>query len=133
MEDEITTLVLISVGAFGGASLRFLISTWAARRFGTAFPYGTAIVNLLGCALIGLFFGVVSARFSLASEARLLLATGLLGAETTFATFAYETVSLIDRRRYRRALVNVGVNTALGLTATAIGLVVAEQIAGGWA
>jgi CrcB protein len=123
--------LLIGAGAFVGANVRFVVSGWAANRLGTGFPYGTLIVNLAGCFLIGLFLGVLTARFDDNVEARLLVATGFLGAETTFSTFAYESVVLLRSGEYGAALWNVLCSTGLGLACTAIGLGLADVVSGG--
>lgn len=124
--------LLIGVGGIVGANLRYAVSGWAAARFGTGFPYGTLIVNLAGCFVIGLFLGIVTARFPDQTDARLLVATGFLGAETTFSTFAYESVMLIRDGTYGAALRNLLGSTALGLACTAAGLALANVVGGAW-
>jgi CrcB protein len=125
------TFLLISAGAIIGANVRFVISGWAANRFGTRFPYGTLIVNLAGCFVIGLFLGVLTARFHDDPEAHLLVATGFLGAETTFSTFAVESVLLLRNREYALALRYLAGSVGLGLLATAAGLALADILTGG--
>jgi CrcB protein len=123
--------LLISAGAFAGANLRFLVSGWAANRFVTRFPYGTLIVNFAGCFVIGLFLGVLTARFGDDREAHLLVATGFLVAETTFSAFAYESVALLRGGEYGLALRYILGSTVLGLAGTAVGLALADLVAGG--
>jgi CrcB protein len=123
--------LLIGLGGIVGANLRYAVSGWAATRFGAGFPYGTLIVNLAGCFVIGLFLGVLTARFPDQTDARLLVATGFLGAETTFSTFAYESVILIREGTYGTAIRNVLGSTVLGLICTAIGLALADVVVGG--
>jgi CrcB protein len=118
-----TTVLLVGVGGFLGANVRFGISAWARRRHGARFPVGTLIANLSGSFLIGLVLGVIHDR-----DLRLLLASGFLGAETTFSTFAVESVMLEDRASGRRAAVNVAANTLGSLTAAAVGLILAELL-----
>ncbi|HKG26670.1 MAG TPA: fluoride efflux transporter CrcB [Thermomicrobiales bacterium] len=125
------TFLLISAGAFVGANVRFVVSGWAANRFGTGFPIGTLIVNLAGCFAIGLFLGILTSRFDDDPEARLLVATGFLGAETTFSTFAYESVTLLRGGHYGPALRYVLGSTVLGLAGTAVGLALADLVTGG--
>ena len=125
------TFLLISAGAFVGANVRFVVSGWAANRFGTRFPYGTLIVNLAGCFAIGLFLGVLTAGYHDDPGSHLLVATGFLGAETTFSTFAVESVLLLRNREYGLALRYLLGSVVLGLLATAAGLALADVLAGG--
>jgi CrcB protein len=125
------TFLLISLGGVLGANARFLISTWAAGRLGTEFPYGTLLANIGGSLLIGLLFGAFHSLLSADANARLVLATGFLGAETTFSTFAYETIALVRFGDYRDAVRNVAMNVALGLAATVAGFALASSVTGG--
>jgi CrcB protein len=88
-------LVLVGAGGFLGANARFILSSWFAGRFGTAFPYGTLFINVTGSFILGLFLTLV-ARSIVTDEAyRWLIAVGFCGGYTTFSTFTYETLTLI--------------------------------------
>lgn len=119
------TFLLIGVGSILGANTRYYLSVLAASRWGTAFPYGTLLINVTGSLIIGFFFGLVAARFGTSATARLVLATGFLGSYTTFSTFAFETVALSRSREHHLALVNALGSIALGVVATASGLMLA--------
>src|SRR5688572_4313096 len=93
-EGGMMTILLVGVGGFVGANIRYGIAAWSVRRHGQHFPIGTLIANLTGSLLMGLILGLIDDR-----ELRLLLASGFLGAETTFSTFAVETVMLADGGR----------------------------------
>ena len=80
--------LLISVGAVLGANARYLVSLWAAGRFGADFPYGTLIVNVSGSLVLGVLVGLLSGRLALPEELRFLLGIGFLGAYTTFSSFS---------------------------------------------
>ncbi len=105
-----------------GAGTRYLVSVWAARRFGDAFPVGTLLVNVAGCFLMGL---VMQASISLASfplGLRVALTSGFLGGLTTYSAFAYETTKLAQDGTRSVALVNLAVTTAACFVAVVLGL-----------
>lgn len=122
--------LLIGVGGVLGANARYLVSTWAASRFGTAFPTGTLIVNVTGSFLIGLVLQTVLVRFDNDADARLLVATGFLGAYTTFSTFAFETVALLRQRDLRAALTNSLGSAGFGIGGAAAGILLANLMTG---
>jgi CrcB protein len=122
--------LLIGLGGVLGANARYLVSTWAAGRFGTAFPYGTFLINASGSFLIGLVLTIVVDLLSNSPTTRLFLATGFLGAYTTFSTFAYETVALVRQGDVRPALTNAAGSAVLGVVAAASGILLATLLAG---
>jgi CrcB protein len=122
------SLLLIGLGGILGANARFLISSWAAARFGTSFPYGTFLINVSGSVFIGLILGVLGSRSGDSQAAQLLLVTGFLGAYTTFSTFSFETLTLLRPGFVRGALINALSSTALGVGGAAVGLLLAGRI-----
>lgn len=126
--------LLIGLGGVLGANVRYLVSTWAAERLGTSFPYGTLIANVAGSLLMGVFLSLLAARFADDPSARLVAAAGFLGAETTFSTFAYETISLIRFNDYAGAVRNVLSTMVLGLMGAVGGIAITVAAAGmaGW-
>ena len=113
---------MVMVGGSLGAACRYGISLLAVNLWGTRFPWGTLIVNLSGCFLIGLLFGLSDRVRLLTPEMRLLLITGFLGAMTTFSTFSMETVSAGRAGLMVQPVVNILVNNLGGLALTVIGL-----------
>ena len=122
--------VLIGLGGVLGANARYLVSLWAANRWGVAFPYGTLLINATGSFLIGFVLALVAARFGDSAEGRLLLVTGFLGAYTTFSTFAFETVALSRQRDHWPALANLLGSAVLGVGAAVAGILLATALAG---
>lgn len=116
-------LLLVGVGGFVGANARFILSNSVARRFGTAFPYGTLLINVSGSFILGLFLAL-AARSILADEAyRWLVAVGFCGGYTTFSTYTYETLTLLRESRYVRGLLyNLVGSYMLGMGAALLGV-----------
>lgn len=119
-------ITLIGVGAFVGANARYLVGQWAAERFGSGFPYGTLLINLLGSLVIGAFLGLTGTPLEPSSLWRLLVVTGLLGGFTTFSAFSYEAYTLLTLGRWVDALLYVAGSVLLGLLATGVGIGVAR-------
>ena len=121
--------LLISIGAVLGANARYLVGLWAAQRFGMAFPYGTALVNVSGSLVLGFLVAWGSTRSGLSPELRLLVAVGFLGAYTTFSSFAVETVLQEESANFASALLNICVNNGLGILAAWVGIELAKRVA----
>jgi fluoride exporter len=119
--DCMGNILVIALGAAIGANLRYGLSLWAARQFGAAFPYGTLIVNLIGCFAIGLVLQFSLTRMPLSEPLRLLIVTGLLGGFTTFSSFGYETYALILKGEWLPALIYIAASVVLGLGAVFLG------------
>ncbi|MBF6179460.1 fluoride efflux transporter CrcB [Nocardia otitidiscaviarum] len=117
------TPLLVVLGAMLGAPLRYFIDRAVQSRHATAFPWGTATVNLTGCLLLG---ALTAAALSTPWTA--FLSTGLCGALTTYSTFTYETFRLTETRAYRQAALTIVVNVATGLGATLLGYAVADAL-----
>lgn len=89
---------------------------WSTGQFPlTSFPYGTLVVNLLGCFAIGVLAGLAESRQLFGPEVRLFALIGLLGGFTTFSTFGYETFAMIRDTEYLRVTANVGAHVIFGL------------------
>ena len=114
--------LLVMLGGSLGAASRYAVSLLTARLFGPQFPYGTMVVNLAGCFLIGLLFALADRSRLLTPDVRLLLITGYLGALTTFSTFSLETVSAGRAGLTLQALTNILINNLGGLSLTWLGL-----------
>ncbi len=115
-------LLYVSLGAVLGANARYLISLWAAERLGAFFPFGTMIVNITGCFLIGLINGLGEAGLDINPALRLLFTVGFIGSFTTFSTFGYESINLLRADSMALALLNILVNVVVGLLAVVLGL-----------
>ncbi len=116
-------ILAIGTGSFIGGVLRYLLSQFVQTKFLSTFPFGTLSVNIIGCFLIGLVFGLTD-RGSLTQEWRLFLATGLIGGFTTFSAFSNETVSLLRDGQFWYATAYISVSVLVGLLATFIGIAI---------
>ncbi|WP_333594418.1 fluoride efflux transporter CrcB [Anaerospora hongkongensis] len=115
-------IILVAVGGGIGATTRYLTSNWAAARFGAEFPMGTLLVNVVGCFIIGVFMALTTERLSVSPYWRLFIAVGFLGGLTTFSSFSYETLRLLQEADIMRAFYNVGLNVMVGFLATWLGM-----------
>jgi CrcB protein len=100
------TYLAISIGAVLGANARFIVGGWIAERWGTWFPLGTFVINVSGSLLIGVILALSSDRLT-PEWFRPLLAIGFLGSYTTFSTFSFETLALVQSGSFGLAAVNV--------------------------
>jgi len=114
--------LLVMAGGSLGAASRYGIGILTARLWGTGFPYGTLVVNLAGCFIIGLLFALADRSRLLTPDMRLLLITGYLGALTTFSSFSIETVNAGRAGLVLQSLTNILINNVGGLTLTYLGL-----------
>lgn len=121
-------ILLVGLGGGIGAITRYLVSVWAAQKYGSEFPYGTLLVNLAGCLIIGLFMQLVTDRIIVNPYWRMLVTVGFLGGLTTFSSFSYETVKLVGDGEMALAFYNVAANTVLGLMATWVGITIAKAV-----
>lgn len=124
----IRSLIIVALGGGMGSALRFLASKFVQDNMTGIFPYPTLAVNIVGCLLIGVFYGL-SSRGSLGGDsAKLLLTTGLCGGFTTFSTFCNENLSLMRGGHALATLLYTGGSVVLGFIAVAVGYWIAEKL-----
>lgn len=124
-----TRLVWIFMAGGLGSGARYLVGLWAADRLAPGLPYGTLIVNALGCFLIAAAMQLAAAM-SWNLEWRIAVAVGFLGGFTTYSTFNFETMHLLQSGATGAAMINVAATVASGLAAGWLGLVLARQLVG---
>ena len=123
---------VVALGATLGTPARFYISGAVARRFGETVPWGTFVVNVSGCLVIGIVAAVALARgFSGGSFYWLLVATGFLGSYTTVSSFAVQTRALMRDGELRLAAIYGLLSLLCGLAAAALGLAAARMVLAG--
>ncbi len=114
--------LLITFGGAIGTLLRYLTSLLAAQWLGTEFPYGTLIVNLSGAFIIGLVQQLGTEALMIPDSTRLFLTTGMMGGLTTYSTFSYETVRLMESGAWSQAWINIFVTTVICLSLCFLGM-----------
>jgi fluoride exporter len=116
--------LVVGVGGFLGAIARYMLGTYIGSRYGVRFPYGTFVINMSGCFLIGLIVTLL-ARTTASPYWRYLIPIGFIGAYTTFSTFEYETLRAVQDGQVITGLLNVALSVTVGFAAvwagTAIG------------
>ena len=118
----ISQIFLVGVGGFIGSVFRFLLSGFVHRLVPLSeFPFGTLVVNIIGCLLIGVLNGLAETRQVIGPEFRLFFMIGMLGGFTTFSTFGYETLALMRDAEVFRAVSNVSLHVFFGLVAVWLG------------
>jgi len=123
-------VLAIALGAAIGANLRYGIGLWAAQRLGTSWPYGTFIINVLGCLAIGFLLTLITNRLTVSEPIRLMLITGLLGGFTTFSTFGYECFLLLNAGNWLGAVGYIAGSVGGGLLAVVLGVGLGRLLGG---
>lgn len=119
----------ICIAGAAGTGARYFVAVWAAQRLGSAFPYGTLIVNLAGCFAIGALMHA-ALTFGWSATLRAALTIGFVGGLTTYSSFNYDTLQLYEEGAAGAAFLNLGATVAGGLIAGAAGLALARYALG---
>lgn len=120
----------VALGGAIGSVTRYLVGVAVQGRSGLDFPVGTLLVNVSGCLLLGFLIRYALATPAITPEFRALLTTGLCGGYTTFSTFSYETVALVEDGDWRRAALYVGLTVAGSILGVMLGIAGARQVLG---
>lgn len=121
----------ICLGGAAGTGARYLVSGWALKLLGGGFPYGTLAVNLLGSFLLGALMHVGTSTEAMSPTFRLAITTGAMGGFTTYSTFSYETMNLLQEGAWGRAALNIAVTVVTCLLASFAGFGLARWWVGG--
>lgn len=118
---------LVALGSALGGMARYAVSSVVARRFGEAFPFGTLVVNVTGCIVIGLFAALTQAPGTLAGSlsTRVFVLVGICGGYTTFSSFSLQTLDLARAGEWLSAASNIVASTGLCLLAVWLGFLAA--------
>jgi fluoride exporter len=119
--------IAISLGAIAGALCRYYLTLWFAKRFGIDFPYGTLFINISGCLVMGFFATLAVEKVEMISpELRLMIATGFLGAYTTFSTYALDSINLLRSTNLLTATGYWAGSAILGIISVQLGVILAR-------
>jgi len=116
----------VGVGGFLGATARYALGGWIVDRVGAAFPYHTFLINVTGSFAIGVILTLLAGRLVADPAWRLFLVVGFLGGYTTFSSYTYEGLALLETGDWRGALGYVAGSNIAGLAATYAGIVLAR-------
>lgn len=114
-------LLYVAMGGALGAVMRYGISSGIYSWFGRSFPYGTLVVNVIGSFAIGIFSILLIEKFNVSQELRLALVVGVLGALTTFSTFSWDTLDLMQQGLMQKAMLNILMNVVMCIAAAWLG------------
>ena len=114
--------LLVAVGGAIGSLLRYYVGLGSLRLMGPGFPWGTLIVNVVGCFIIGVFAEMIMRRFNASVELRLLLITGFLGGFTTFSAFSLDAITLFERGEVFAGGIYIAASVGLSMVAVMAGL-----------
>jgi CrcB protein len=121
-------ILLIGTGSFIGGVARYLASRLIQNYALSTFPYGTFIVNITGCFLIGLFYGLSEKGNIINAEWRMFLTVGFCGGFTTFSTFANDNISLLKESEFFYFAIYTSLSVLLGLLAVYLGNLIIKII-----
>lgn len=120
--------IFIALAGLLGTLLRYWLSGLVARRFGETFPWGTMVVNLIGCFVIGAVFNLGEERFLISPNARTVIMIGLLGGFTTFSSYGLQTFTLLRDGEFGLATLNIAVSNVAGLLMVWAGYVLSKAL-----
>ena len=117
----IKNLIYIALGGASGSVLRYLIQSSIHKNYPNSFPYGTFVVNIIGCFLVGFLISWFSKEKAFSEHVQLMLITGFCGGFTTFSTFAQEGNSLIVEGKTGHAFLYIGLSVLIGMGSAYLG------------
>lgn len=120
--------IFIALAGLVGTLIRYWLSGFVARQYGETFPWGTLIVNLIGCFLAGAIYYLADERFLISPTLRTIILIGLLGGLTTFSSYGLQTFALLRDGEIGLATLNIAASNVLGLFMVWAGYVVFKAL-----
>jgi fluoride exporter len=124
----VKSIMIVGLGGFIGTVARFLISRYFQVNVTSVFPWSTFVVNIIGCLLIGIIYGVSEKSEVLSPEIRLFLTVGICGGFTTFSTFSNDSFMLIREQEWFRFALYTSLSIFIGLMAVYVGRFIIKLI-----
>jgi fluoride exporter len=124
----VKSIMIVGLGGFIGTVARFLISRYFQVNVTSVFPWSTFVVNIFGCLLIGIIYGISEKSEVLNPEIRLFLTVGICGGFTTFSTFSNDSFMLIREQEWLRFAIYTSLSIFIGLMAVYVGRFIIKLI-----
>jgi fluoride exporter len=124
----VKSIMIVGLGGFIGTVARFLISRYFQVNVTSVFPWSTFVVNIVGCLLIGIIYGISEKSEVLSPEIRLFLTVGICGGFTTFSTFSNDSFMLIREQEWLRFAIYTSLSIFIGLMAVYVGRFIIKLI-----
>lgn len=121
-------LVLLALAGAVGTLCRYWLGGVMQWLCGTSFPWGTLVINVLGCLLFGFVWTLADERMLISPQARIVILTGFMGAFTTFSTFAFESAQLLSDAEWVRAFANIALENVVGIVAVFLGFAIGRLV-----
>jgi CrcB protein len=126
IDPNVRLPIAISLGAIAGALSRYYLNILISNHWGNSFPWGILLINITGCLLMGLIYGLVSTRvLQISPEIYMMLTTGFLGAYTTFSTYGLDTIKLLADQWWLGMAYAIG-SSILGIANVRLGIIIAH-------
>jgi fluoride exporter len=125
----VPTVLWVALGGAIGSAARYGVNVWSGRWFGTAFPWHTLTVNILGCFAMGVLIELMALRLNVGNDTRAFLTTGILGGFTTFSAFSLDFAYLVERKSYGLAGAYAAGSVIMSLAAVFAGLYLVRALA----
>jgi CrcB protein len=126
--QTVAAFATVALGGALGSMARFEVASWFVQRFGTTFPWGTFVINVVGSFCIGVVLAHATSRAAFNPYLRTFLTVGILGGFTTFSAFSFEAYALAARGAIYAAIAYAGGSVLLGIVAASLGVALARAV-----